>query len=52
MTFANAGSDAVSGGLVCTTLADPEFGSSVNLIPTKGQIISTTLLIAHPGWKT
>ena len=48
-------SDAVSGwaGLA---LDHPEFGSSVNLISTKGgggrmQIMPTTLLIAHPDLK-
>jgi len=32
--------------------AHPEIGCSVNPIPTKGQIMPTTLLIAHPDLKT
>ena len=51
MAFANSGSNAVS-GWAGWALAHPEFGSLVNLIPTKGQIMSTTLLIAHPDLKT
>ena len=33
-------------------LAQPEFGSSVNPITTWGQIMPTTLLLAHPNLNT
>ena len=33
-------------------LAHPEFRSSVNPITTRGQIMPTTLLLAHPDLKT
>ena len=33
-------------------LAHPEFGSSVNPITTRGQIMPYTLLLAHPDLKT
>ena len=33
-------------------LAHPEFGSSVNPIKTRGQILPTNLLLAHPELKT
>ena len=33
-------------------LAHPEFGSSVNPITTRGQIMPTTLLLAHPNLKS
>ena len=33
-------------------LAHPEFGSSINPITTRGQIMSTTLLLAHLALKT
>ena len=33
-------------------LAHPEFGSSVNPITSRGQIMPTTLLLAHPDLKT
>ena len=44
-------SDAAS-GWAGWTLAHPEFGSSVNPITTRGQIMPTTLLLAHPDLKT
>ena len=46
-------SDAVS-GWSGWAIAHPEFGSSVNPFSTKGggQIIPTTLLLAHPDLKT
>ena len=44
-------SDAAS-GWAGWALAHPEFGSSVNPITTKGQIMPTTSLLAHPDLKT
>ena len=44
-------SDAASGWAEWA-LAHPEFGSPVNPIPTRGQIMPTTLLLAHPDLKT
>ena len=45
-------SDATS-GWAGWALAHPEFGSSVNPITTRGgQIMPTTLLLAHPDLKT
>ena len=41
-------SDTVSGW----ALAQPDFGSSVNPIPTRGQILPTKLLLAHLDLKT
>ena len=46
-----AGSDAAS-GWAGWALAHPEFGSSVNHITSRGQIMPTTLLVAHPDSKT
>ena len=45
--FSDAGS-----GLAGWVLAHPEFGSSVNPITTRGQIMPTILLLAHPDLKT
>ena len=49
--YLSKGSDAASGwaGLA---LAHLEFWSLVNPIPTKGNIMPTTLLILHPDLKT
>ena len=44
-------SDAAS-GWAGWALAHPEFGSSVNPITTRGQIMPTALLLAHPDLKT
>ena len=44
-------SDAAS-GWAGWALAHPEFGISVNPITTRGQIMPTTLLLAHPDLKT
>ena len=44
-------SDAAS-GWAGWALAQPEFGSSINPITTRGQIMPTTLLLAHPDLKT
>ena len=49
--FRMLSSDAASGWAVWA-LAHPEFGVSVNPIPTRGQIITTALLLAHPDLKT
>ena len=44
-------SDAAS-GCAGWALAHPEFGSSVTLFQPGGQIMTTTLLLAHPDLKT
>ena len=46
----NVPSDAAS-GWARWALAHPEFGSSVNPIPIRGQTMPTTLLLAHPDLK-
>jgi hypothetical protein len=43
---------AAASGWAGLALAHPEFGSSVNPITTRGQIMPTTLLLAHPDLKT
>ena len=45
---------AAASGWAGWALAHPEFGSSVNPITTRGggQIMPTTLLLAHPDLKT
>ena len=44
-------SDAPS-GWAGWALVHPEFGSSVNPITTRGQIMATPLLLAYPDLKT
>ena len=43
---------AAASGWAGWALANPEFGSSVNPITTRGQIMPYTLLLAHPALKT
>ena len=43
---------AAASGWAGWVLAHPEFGSSVNPITTRGQIMPTTLLLAHPNLKS
>ena len=42
---------AAASGWAGWALAHPEFGVSVNLIPTRGQIMPIVLLPAHPDLK-
>ena len=49
---AQAGLSDAASGWAGWALAHPEFWSSVNPIPTRGQIMPTTILLAHPNLKT